>query len=162
LPTQEDIFALVALHSDGYLSFQKPEEEESEKAVRAKRFFQICTKLPVELQMILAKRVYLSPQDIFLSYQTEAALKRTLTHLLFNELQLPSAQPTDKPSTSEPYPEASTTHLKPTFLGFVKWILIFVFLLAYIPTTDPGPWDSLFFPLLSLILFFSLILLEKL
>jgi len=67
----------VLLLSDAYLELR--EEQETEKERKAKRFLQISRRLPLELKMLLVRRVYLSEYPFFLSHQTEASLRRALS-----------------------------------------------------------------------------------
>jgi len=76
-PTLEDIFALMILYCDGYFSLK--EGLATEREIRAQKFFSVCKKLNVDLNMILARRVYLSDNEFILSDQTEAALRRVLS-----------------------------------------------------------------------------------
>jgi len=72
-----DIFALVVLFCDGFLSLKGTVETEKEK--RAQRFFRITHHLNIDLNMVLVRRIYLSEKMFFLSNQTEAALRRALS-----------------------------------------------------------------------------------
>jgi len=50
-----------------------------DKEVRAWRFLKIATSLPLFLQMLLVRRVYLSPNSFFEVHETEAGLERVLS-----------------------------------------------------------------------------------
>jgi len=71
---------MALLYCDGYLKFKEEKEQGKERDERekAERFFNICDKVPLELKMILVKRIFLSPEIFFLSQQTDSALKRLL------------------------------------------------------------------------------------
>jgi len=73
----EDIFALSLLYCDGYLAFK--EMTDVRKHQGTKRFFHILGKLPLDIKMILIRRIFFSPKIFFLSNQTEDALKRILS-----------------------------------------------------------------------------------
>jgi len=72
--TIEDIFALVLLYSDGYLQLIGEIEKEREK--KAQRFFKMTQYLPLEIKMLLVRRIYLRTKSLILSHQTNAALNR--------------------------------------------------------------------------------------
>jgi len=80
LDKTEDIFGLLLLFSDGYCKFKEEQilEQLDPKPIKAQRFFNIGKVLPLELQMVLVRLVYLSPKQLFLSEETERALKRVL------------------------------------------------------------------------------------
>jgi len=67
---------LLILYCDGYLCFRTKIDDRQQKM---KRFVQIVEKLPLELQMVVMRRVYLSSRTFFLSTHTEEALKRVLS-----------------------------------------------------------------------------------
>jgi len=73
----EDIFALTVLLSDGYLRLKN--QPSNQKEMLAKRFFEFNLQLPMELQMTLVRRVYLSKKLFFLSNQTERSLLKILS-----------------------------------------------------------------------------------
>jgi len=77
------IFALFVLISDGYLTFaqNKTDTIPSEKVRRQTEFLKIGSKLPAELQMILAKRCYGSNLVIIKSEDFEKTWKRLLDDL---------------------------------------------------------------------------------
>jgi len=79
---KEDIFALILLLSDGYLRLKETLLQDKKES-NSRRFLEIAMKLPLELQMILSRRVYLSPGIFILASQTEDALKKVLSHPFF-------------------------------------------------------------------------------
>jgi len=83
---------MVVLLSDGYIEFRKGAKTENE--VAAKRFFQICRKLPQEIQMVLINRIYFLPENFFLSHRTELALKRVLSSPLLQGFFIKSSYTT--------------------------------------------------------------------
>jgi len=60
------LFALVVFHSD---SFAATNEKLAHTDTR--RFFRICARLPLEIQMLLCNRIFGSPRDIILSRDSE-------------------------------------------------------------------------------------------
>jgi len=70
----------MILYCDGY--FKLTEDNKSEREKRAKRFFRMSLRLPLELNMLIARRVYLGKASLILSHQTEAALSRVLSGCL--------------------------------------------------------------------------------
>lgn len=68
--TASKLFALVIFLCDGLVSISQSTENE-----KAKRFFSIAAKLPLELQMILCHRTLGSFGDSFLSTETEPAFR---------------------------------------------------------------------------------------
>jgi len=66
-----EIFALVVLFCDGFLTLRSPRNS-------ASRFFRVCESLPMELQKILCYRALPSPGERILSADTEFALKTVL------------------------------------------------------------------------------------
>jgi len=71
---------MLVLLSDGYLSFKELDDQAPLAQVQAQKFFKIARKLPLDFQMMLVRRVYLSPKGFYLSHETEAGLKRVLAH----------------------------------------------------------------------------------
>jgi len=66
------LFALIVLLSDGYFSLPSRTTATLEAGDdRRVRFFEILGCLPVELQMILAHRMYSSPRSLVLSKESE-------------------------------------------------------------------------------------------
>jgi len=66
------------LVSDGYLSLKKSSFE-TEEEVRAQRFFMIAKRVPLEIQMIMCRRIFLSSKTFILANETEAALRKVLS-----------------------------------------------------------------------------------
>jgi len=73
----EDIYALVVLHCDGYLSIKG--DISGEKYLRCVRFLKITKRLPQELQMMICRRIFLSRLSLILSSQIETSLERVLS-----------------------------------------------------------------------------------
>jgi len=69
---------MLVLLCDGFCTLKAGVRDEKQQ--RAFRFFALCLRLPLVMQMILIRRVYLSPKLFFLSSQTETALGRVLHH----------------------------------------------------------------------------------
>jgi len=71
------LFALVVFHSDNFVAIK-------ERLVHpdTRRFFRICARLPLEVQMIICNQAFGSPRDIILSRNSEPGfqlLTRTTT-----------------------------------------------------------------------------------
>ena len=64
------MFALVVFFSDGFLELPK-----SPLNGETRRFFAICSRLPLELQMVISNRVFGSGKDAILSRDSEAGFK---------------------------------------------------------------------------------------
>jgi len=60
------LFALVIFHSDSFAVI-------NERLARpdTRRFFRLCARLPLEVQMVLCNRMFGSPKDIILSRYSE-------------------------------------------------------------------------------------------
>jgi hypothetical protein len=54
----------------------RPTGRQEEREDKAKRFFRIARKLPMELQMMLCNRMFNSPKDLVLRKDSEPAFKR--------------------------------------------------------------------------------------
>ena len=67
-------FALIVSTCDGYFTLYDEEDESRET-----RFFRICQKLPMELQMVICNRVYKSSRDLVLSGDSMPAFKKVLS-----------------------------------------------------------------------------------
>jgi len=63
------LFALVVFHSDNFVVTRDNAD------VSCKRFFDIASRLPLEVQMVLCNRVFGSPKDIILSRDSEPGFK---------------------------------------------------------------------------------------
>jgi len=61
------LFALLVFHSDNFVTMP----EQTTTHTHTKRFFEICTRLPLEVQMILCNRMFGSPRDIILTKDSE-------------------------------------------------------------------------------------------
>jgi len=75
------LFALVVFYSDGLLKL-KHTSNLSHRGTS--RFFEMCTRLPLEVQMVLCNRIFGSPKDIILSKDSEPGfqvLSRSTTWL---------------------------------------------------------------------------------
>lgn len=66
------LFATTVLYSDAYLRMEEAADE------RKKRFFQICLQLPMELQMVIAHRLYQSGKQNVLSVDSEKYFREIL------------------------------------------------------------------------------------
>jgi len=75
----EDTFALICLFSDGYITLKERSSKEEREGDNARRFFQIVSRLPFDIKMVLTQRAFRSKKDYFLSNQSDAALKRVLS-----------------------------------------------------------------------------------
>lgn len=54
-----EVFALAVLHCDDYLALKSAEQTgNNENHQIAARFFQVASRLPMELQMVLCNRLY--------------------------------------------------------------------------------------------------------
>ena len=74
-----DIFAQVVLLSDNYLMLKKDVFPENHPSQRAHRFFRIMIGLPLELQMMICKRIYFSMGTvIYKGAKVEPQLKNVL------------------------------------------------------------------------------------
>jgi len=74
-----EIFALSVLLFDGYLQLKEINTEtELEEERNTHRFFKILERLPMELQMLLCKKVYLQTDDIYLPSEVEHHLKKVV------------------------------------------------------------------------------------
>jgi len=60
------LFALVVFHSDSFVVINERLAHPD-----IKRFFRICARLPLEVQMIICNRAFGSPKDIILSRDSE-------------------------------------------------------------------------------------------
>jgi len=60
------LFALVVFHSDSFVVINERLAHSD-----TKRFFRICARLPLEVQMIICNRAFGSPKDIILSRDSE-------------------------------------------------------------------------------------------
>jgi len=70
----------MLLYCDGYLKLC--EESQDERKMKAIRFFKLSKELPLELNMILARKICLGTECFFLSHQVEDAIKRVLSLFL--------------------------------------------------------------------------------
>ena len=64
------LFALVVFHSDSFVVIN---ERLAHSGIR--RFFRICARLPLDVQMVLCNRAFGSPKDIILSRDSEPGFK---------------------------------------------------------------------------------------
>jgi len=60
------LFALVVFHSDSFVVINERLAHSD-----TQRFFRICTRLPLEVQMIICNQAFGSPKDIILSRDSE-------------------------------------------------------------------------------------------
>jgi len=71
------LFALVVFHSDSFVVINERLAHSD-----TKKFFRICARLPLEVQMVLCNRIFGSPRDIILTRDSEPGfqlLTRTTT-----------------------------------------------------------------------------------
>jgi len=68
-----EIFVLIVMICDGYLVIRPPSSKNLESF---RRFFKIAAQLPMELQMMLSERVFLSPETIILTKNVEDAIRK--------------------------------------------------------------------------------------
>jgi hypothetical protein len=80
------MFALVVFFSDGFLHFPEQRDPKADHSdfkqlpntlspSEARRFFLICSKLPLDLQMVICNRMFGSAKDVILSRDSEAGFK---------------------------------------------------------------------------------------
>jgi len=81
--TLAEVFALIVLICDAYVSVVSNSENDSE----AVRFFKIASKLPMELQMGLSYRIFKSSKDVLSVAETETALRKSFKCLASFSLQ---------------------------------------------------------------------------
>jgi len=67
------IFSLVVFFSDGFLTLKPPADDEFSQKVG--RFFNLASRLPMDLQMVLCSRMFGSPRDVILSKDSERGFR---------------------------------------------------------------------------------------
>jgi hypothetical protein len=79
-----ELFALIVFHCDDFLKIKAPllGDTESETSFSVVCFFNIMSKLPMELQMLLCYRVYGSAKERILSKDSEPAFRALAVILL--------------------------------------------------------------------------------
>ena len=78
LPQVAKLFCFVVLHHDGYMKMRKPtgyESAEFRATEEHHRFFLVCDRLPIELQMVLCNRLFGLPDSIITVHQFDQGLR---------------------------------------------------------------------------------------
>jgi len=75
LPTAAYLFAATVLLSDGFLRIRPPSPPDDLRIPTGVRFPRVSTRLPMELQMVLASRAMASPKDVVLQREFDAAVE---------------------------------------------------------------------------------------
>jgi len=78
-----ELFALTVFLCDDLLCLKTPTKVTTATATAASRFFDVVKRLPMELQMVLCRRVFRSAKDSVLSKDSEVAFK-SLAKILTN------------------------------------------------------------------------------
>jgi hypothetical protein len=84
-PLIGEVFAMVILLSDHFVTFKEKKEDSQEEEKEEKdhnnyentrRFLEIASRFPMDLQMVLCNRLFSSPKDIILSKFSEPGFKK--------------------------------------------------------------------------------------
>ena len=68
-------YALVVFFSDNFLALPEAVTTRTQGAADVAKFFLICSRLPLDLQMVLCNRMFSSPRNIVLSRDSEQGFK---------------------------------------------------------------------------------------
>jgi len=73
-----DILALTLFISDGYLKIKEVQSDDASSLKKATRFFKFLVKLPLEIQMLICKKIYQSNGEFYSSTEVQTHLRRII------------------------------------------------------------------------------------